>query len=167
MKKHLFIILLICINQLNAQIKPPLRNDFYYNNLGDYYGFLKIKTYTLLPPPIANHVVKNVVVFKPFVEYRYYKSYIVGKNLCDSAFVCSKAEVDSNYVHFPFRQKIAQGFFNRQCSRKLKRLCDTTTIFLAGDTARFIKNELDSIMLLAKNVGINTYTISDKLFTCL
>ncbi|HXU25962.1 MAG TPA: hypothetical protein VN698_01930 [Bacteroidia bacterium] len=168
MKKPFFFFTILLYAVIScAQTNPPVKYYNYYNYYCNHYDLLKNKTYTLVPSSTTNHTVKNIIVFKPIVEYRYYKSTVIGKNLYDSAFACTLAEVDSNYVHLPKRQKITQDFFSRQCLRKLKQLNDTTIISLDLEATHFIKNELDSIMLLAKNVGINSYSISNRLYNYL
>jgi hypothetical protein len=168
MKKTFFFFILLLYTKIScAQTNLPVKYCSYYNCYCNHYDLLKTKTYTLFPSATDSHVVKNIIVFKPFVEYRYYKNYVINKNLYDSAFACTLAGVDSSYVHLPVRQKITQNFFSRQCSYKLKRLSDTAIISLDEIATNFIKNELDSIMLLAKNVGINKYTMSNRLYNYL
>ena len=154
-----FLVIVLFQCNLHAQ-------SFFFSNSWneEYSALLKVKTYHVFPSKIPDHKVNKLVIFKPFVEYRFYKNGKISTNLYDSAFASKSAEVDSNYVMFPNRQKITRYYFGDQCMRKLRKYTDTTAIPLYGGAmAGSIKRELDSIMYLAKYVGITDYTMSDKL----
>jgi hypothetical protein len=125
------------------------------------------KTIHLSPSTVPDHNVKNIMVFEPFVEYRFYKSALLSKNLLDSAFTGKLADIDSNYVIYPNKQSMVRKYLSKQLYRKLRRLSDAPMLSLHEDSARFIKKELDSIMFLAKHVGFKEYDISDKVFNYL
>jgi len=163
MKEIIFCLLFLSFAYAKGQ--GDSYSVFESKNLFHLYN----KTDTLFPSSTAKYKEHKIIAFEPFLQYHYFPVETeaqskVAKSIRDSSFHSKLAKTENNYITYPTRQAITNKHFTNQYRQILRKHKDTSIIYLTGDTAKFIKKELDSIIQLAEKVDLREYKISNKLY---
>jgi len=122
-------------------------------------------TYKIFPSKMPNYNVNKIVIFEPFVEYKYFPSYELYRSIWDSTFNSKLALNPNNYQLWPNKKKAAREYFGKQIHDILKKYTDTSIIATNDGQLDFIKPELDSIIQYTEKYGHREYVYNDSLNT--